>query len=583
VNLKNKVTYQLLPVIFIIALIHIVALYLYLVPNTEQQASITIQTDQVFLLVLCSSISIFLLSVIALVIFRSSIDKYFNKTIDYITEFIVDFGEHSKIDSDKRKSEIDEIESVTECLNFMRSRVNIHQKTMEKLAYYDSLTGLPNKQYLKQELKRMLAGARRRKSHLAVLSLDLNEFKTINDSMGFDCGDLLLTEASKRMSRHLRDNDFIDRNEVNETNINIEGDNNLLARFTGAKFTLLLNDIDDPSSVSIVASRILEGMSIPFKLNKHEVEVTTSIGISIYPQDGRDVDGLLKAASYAMSEAKKVDEDSYQYYTDEMNAAASKRLKLEQDLRDALDNNELRLHLHPRIKLENMKVCGFEALVRWQNPELGLVMPGEFLPLAEETILICEIGNWVFDKVCQQIKLCLEEGIEDIKVSVNLSKMQIYRGDTYNLLKTYMDLYGVSGKHLEIEVTESGVFDDEKVAMKLLEELRSLGISISLDDFGSGYSSLRFLQNAPIDTIKIDRRFVSENSHKTSGQQLLTSVMEIAKNLNFSTVASGIEVKEQIDFFKSIKCDYVQGYYYSEPIPSDDMVDFLVQWNKTEH
>ena len=582
-KLKNKVTYQLLPIILIIAILHAVSLYFYLSATTSNQSNNTFTTGQISIIILISSTSIFLLSIAALTIFRLSIDKYFNKTIDYITEFIVDFGENRTLAQPKNLAEIEEMASISECLNFLQSRVNIHQKTMEKLAFYDTLTGLPNKQFLKQELKRMLASAKRRKNHLAVLSLDLNEFNAINDSMGFELGDLLLTEASKRMSRHLRDSDFIDRNEVRDIDEEIKDDKQLLARFTGAKFTLLLNDFDDPSSVSVVASRIIEGLSTPFNLKKHEVEVTTSIGIAIYPQDGEDVHSLLNSANYAMSEAKKVDQDSYQYYTSEMNAKASDRLKLEQGIRDALDNDELRLHLHPRIKLENMSVCGFEALVRWQHPELGLVMPGQFLPIAEETILICEVGNWVFDKVCQQIKICIDQGYEDIKMSVNLSKMQIYRGDTYNLLKTYMNLYGISGKNLEIEVTESGVFKDEKVAMLLLEKLRSLGISISLDDYGTGYSSLNFLQNAPIDTIKIDRSFISENSQKASGQKLLTSVIEIAKSLKFSTVASGIEQQSQIDFFKSIACDYVQGYYYSKPVPSDEMINFLTQWDGSKH
>lgn len=505
-------------------------------------------------------------------------DKYFGNSFSFIKSYIKTIGEGHAPPELLGRAAIAEVVDVVASLEEMRKTVSIYQKSMEKLAYYDKLTGLPNREFLQQELKMMISSAKRREKHFAVMYLDLDEFKIINDSLGHGVGDLVLAEVSKRLQELLRGSDVINRKNQADSDDYIGSAKSVVARLAGDEFTLLLADIEDPNDVSIIAERILVRISDSFILQKHDVTVSASVGIAIYPQDGDDEVSLLRHADYAMLESKKQGKNLFTYYTDEMNVVASRRNKMEKDIRGALRNNEFILYFHPRIEPQSRRVVGFEALIRWHHPELGFIVPNQFIPLAEETILICEIGTWVFENVCLKIRYLIDNGYPDVRVSINLSTMQIHRGDTLAILTSYMKRYNIAGKHLELEVTEAGVLKDEKVAVELLNKFRELDISIALDEFGTGYTSISFLQNLPIDVLKIDRCFISDSRENDSGRQLFESVVGIAKNLDLVTVANGVEDEQQLAFIEEVQCDYVQGYCFSEPIPSGDVLQFMLGW-----
>mgnify|MGYP000258701216 CR=1 FL=1 len=581
-TLLKKLISSVLPFAVIIVVLQAVGVFFYLsaIDGIEITSGSSLSEPVLFEIVLVGLIlSLVAVGLLAFVC-GQFFNKYFDKSFDFINAYIKSIGDgHAppKIDG----AQAEEVVGVISSLEEMRKTVNIHQKSMEKLAYYDKLTGLPNREFLQQELKIMISSAKRRNKHFAVLYLDLDEFKIINDSLGHDIGDLVLAEVSKRLQELLRGSDVINRKKQSDSDTPEEDGKGMVARLAGDEFTLLLGDIEDPSDVAVIAKRILEKIADSFIVQQHDVSVSASIGVAIYPQDGEDDVSLLRNADYAMLEAKKQGKNHYTYYTEEMNVIAARRAKMEASIRSALEHNEFNLHFHPRVEPNGHKVVGFEALIRWQHPELGFVVPSEFIPLAEETILICEIGNWVFESVCIQLRHLIDSGFPDIKVSVNLSTMQIHRGDTYNILKTYMNLYNIPGKNFELEVTEAGVLKDEKLAIDLLNKFRDLGISIALDEFGTGYSSISFLQNLPIDVVKIDRSFISENEENYSSRQLFKSVIGIAKNLDLVTVANGIEHEHQLSIVKEVNCDFVQGYYYSKPIPSDEILQFLQTWENT--
>ncbi|MFT7129697.1 MAG: putative signal transduction protein with EAL and GGDEF domain [Gammaproteobacteria bacterium] len=579
-KLLKKLISTVFPFTVIVVIVQAICIFLYLsaIDGVEVAPNESLSEPVIFEIVLVGLIfSLLAIGLLAFVLVQS-FNKYFDKSFVFINAYIKSIGDGHAPPKFLGVAPIEEVVDVVASLEEMRKTVNIYQKSMEKLAYYDKLTGLPNREFLQQELKMMISSAKRRKTHFAVMYLDLDEFKIINDSLGHGVGDLVLAEVSKRLQELLRGSDVINCKKQSDSDESVESTKGVVARLAGDEFTLLLGDIEDPSDVSIIAERILVRMSDSFVLQQHDITVSASVGIAIYPQDGDDEVSLLRHADYAMLESKKQGKNLFTYYTDEMNVVASRRMKMEKNIREALQNKEFILHFHPRIEPHSRKVVGLEALIRWHHPELGFIVPDQFIPLAEETILICEIGNWVFESVCLQIRHLIDNGYPDVRVSINLSTMQIHRGDTLNILKTYMKLYDISGKNLELEVTEAGMLKDEKVAVDLLNQFRELDISIALDEFGTGYSSISFLQKLPIDVLKIDRCFISDSKENDSDRQLFESVVGIAKNLNLVTVANGVEDEQQLAFIKEVKCDYVQGYCYSEPIPSGDILQFMQFW-----
>ncbi len=472
----------------------------------------------------------------------------------------------------------DEFGELYDSIQKMRLNLNKSQEQVKQLAYYDDLTGLPNRITLRQELDAMINNSQRSELHFAVVFVDLDNFKDINDTLGHDMGDILLKEVSSRILKNIRNDDYVVRqrdHDIAKDCATVEPREHVVARLGGDEFTLLLGNIENVAVISKVVKRILDSFLQPIKLGEHDSVVGASMGIAIYPQDGRTADELLKNADLAMYEAKKSGKNNFEFFSKEMNAVALQRLALESNLRRALDRSEFVLYYQPRILASDEHVDGFEALIRWNNRELGIVPPNQFIPFAEESLLICEIGYWVLDNACQQIRQWVDEGYSDICVSVNLSPKQIYRGDTFHMIETAMKYHGVQGRNLEIEITESGLLKDEKVAIEFLENVKGLGVRLALDDFGTGYSSLSYLRKLPIDILRIDRSFVVDVVGDGDTANILESIIELAGKLSLKTVAEGVETVQQLELLNDLGCDYIQGYYYSKPLPLDKANEYL--------
>lgn len=470
----------------------------------------------------------------------------------------------------KLTSDTDEFSDLYQSVDLMRSNLESSYKNIARMAYFDELTGLPNRTTLRQQLNQMISASSRTEIHFAVVFIDLDNFKNINDTLGHDIGDLLLQETGKRIQKNLRINDYVARQEARD-----ENQRTLLARQGGDEFILLISQFKTPEAVDRSVNRVLRALSQPFEFHQKEVSISASIGIAIYPQDGINAEELLKNADLAMYDAKENGKNSISFYTQEMNVIAFQRHQLERNLKTALDNDEFSLHYQPRISVQGESLDGFEALIRWENLTMGVVSPAQFIPVAEESMLICEIGFWVLDTACAQIKKWVDLGYSDICVSINLSPVQIYRGDTFNMIKTVLSYHGISGQNLEIEITESGLLKDEAIAIAFLENVRSLGVRVALDDFGTGYSSLSYLRKLPIDILKIDRSFVIDVVADADTAIVFESIIGLAKKLKLKTVSEGVETAEQLKFVQQVECDFVQGYYYSRPLPQQEALLFL--------
>jgi diguanylate cyclase (GGDEF)-like protein/PAS domain S-box-containing protein len=430
------------------------------------------------------------------------------------------------------------------------------------LAYCDSLTDLPNRLAFKEQVTRAIKSANRYGRIGAVLYLDLDEFKRINDTLGHDIGDLLLKHITKRLEQQLRSTDMVTlyRSET-ESTCNI-------ARLGGDEFTVLLEEIDQPDAAAIVAKRVQNAIVRSYNLNGHEIYVTPSIGIALFPRDGQDVDELLKNADTAMYHAKAMGKNNFQFYTDQMNAMAANRLKLEGKLRKALVCHEMELHYQPQIDLESGELVAAEALLRWNQSELGMIPPSEFIPLAEETGMIIELAEWVLNEACQQNKSWQNAGYHPIRIAINLSGMQFIRRDLNERVQYVLAASGLDPKYLEFEITESIIMRNVNETITALNEFKDMGISISVDDFGTGYSSLSYLKRFPLDVLKIDRSFVNDIPDNQDDVTITSAIIALAHRLNLGVVAEGVETRGQLDFLHQQGCDLAQGNYFSNPLPA---------------
>jgi diguanylate cyclase (GGDEF)-like protein len=423
-----------------------------------------------------------------------------------------------------------------------------YQVELEHQANYDALTGLPNRSLLLDRLRQSVYGQRLARG-VAVVFIDLDHFKFVNDSLGHSIGDELLKCMGERLRRCLRDGDTV-------------------ARLGGDEFVLVLNEHGNEEAVYRAMQRISAELAAPIEIDGRELVVTASAGISLYPQDGPDVDTLLKNADAAMYRAKDHGRNNFQFYTSEMNERVNERLSLENALRRALERNELALHYQRRVDLRTGALIGAEALVRWRHPEWGLVHPARFIPLAEETGLIVQIGEFVLREACRQARAWIDAGLKPGVVSVNLSARQFRREGLVRQVSRVLVDTGVDARHLEMELTESTVMHNVDAAIATLQGLKSLGVSLSVDDFGTGYSSLAYLKNLPMDKLKIDRSFVREigaGEHANEGV-LAQAIISLGHNLNLHVVAEGVETDAQVRFLRKHKCDEVQGFFYGEPV-----------------
>ncbi|MFT6275438.1 MAG: putative signal transduction protein with EAL and GGDEF domain [Halioglobus sp.] len=445
------------------------------------------------------------------------------------------------------------------------------------LAYYDPLTSLPNRRSFNEQLSRILKRSQRRKTSAALMFIDLDHFKRINDSIGHGRGDRLLVEIAKRLTLELREDDAINYLTENNAERDDSADGSPeIARLGGDEFTVVLSDVTDYGHVELVAKRILASLSEPIQLQSHNPVVTPSIGIAMYPLDGTDPDTLVKNADTAMYVAKAEGRACYRFYNEKMNATAVEQLKMEEELRHAMKNNELELRYQPQVDISNGKVVSMEALVRWKHPERGMVSPLEFIPVAERTGQIIELGNWVLSEVARHCSYWDTLDLGDFRVCVNISPLQFNQTDLPQSISEFLRMSGLSPDRLELEFTESAVMTDAEANIEKLRELKDLGLDLAIDDFGTGYSSLSYLKRFPIDTLKIDQSFVAD-LNTVDGAAIVDAILALAKTLHLRVIAEGIETQEQLSYLVKGECDLLQGYFFSRPIYPEDVPTMLMQ------
>ncbi|MCA1633143.1 MAG: EAL domain-containing protein [Acidobacteria bacterium] len=440
------------------------------------------------------------------------------------------------------------------------------RRRAEEAAYYDTLTGLPNRTLFQERLPHALALAERSEQMLAVILLDLDRFKTINETLGQAVGDRLLCEVAERLTGCVRRSDTV-------------------ARFDGDEFAILLMQITRTEDVARIARRtetavevaqsILRVLEAPFVSGQHELYLTASIGIGLCPDDGEDSQTLLKNAGSALYRAKEQGGNNYQFYTADMNAKALKRLALENSLRCALERDEFVLHYQPLVCTNSGQIVGAEALVRWQHPELGLVGPSEFIPFAEDTGLIVPLGEWVLRTACAQNKEWQEMGLPLMCVSVNLSARQFQQPNLSAMIAQVLAETGLAPEQLELELTESSLMCNAETTIETLHQIKGMGIRLAIDDFGTGYSSLSYLKRLPIDVLKIDRSFVCESTTAPDDAAIVMAIIGLAHNLKMKVIAEGVETEEQLAFLRLLRCDEIQGFLCSQPLAAAAFKQFV--------
>lgn len=433
------------------------------------------------------------------------------------------------------------------------------QNKLNYLAYHDPLTGLANRRCFIERLDESLRETAKRDERLAVLFIDLDQFKQVNDSLGHGVGDELLVAVSSRLSEHVR---LID----------------MLARLGGDEFICLMETVREEDEVEVLAEEIIATFEQPFKIGDHELFLTASVGISLFPGDGASVLDLMRNADSAMYRAKSLGRGNYHFYTPEMTVLAQERIQMETLLRRALENGEFRVHLQPQVDTQSGRLVGAEALVRWESPELGQVMPTRFIPIAEDSGLIVGLGNWVLRETCRQFMHWQKSGFALPQVSVNMSVRQLERPEFIDVLHQILLDTGMDPTRLKLELTESVVmaFGD---ACTLLEKLRDLGISLALDDFGTGYSSLSYLKMLPVQQLKIDRSFVEGIGRNTGDEAIIRTIMELARSMDFEVVAEGVETAEQASFLAELGCQQLQGHLHGRAV---DPAEFRARWSMPE-
>jgi diguanylate cyclase (GGDEF)-like protein len=438
------------------------------------------------------------------------------------------------------------------------SRLKEIEAQLRQLALFDSLTGLANRDLLHDRLQQALYESARDRSLAALILLDLDDFKDINNTLGHPSGDRVLTEVGERLRECTRQGDTV-------------------ARMGGDEFIIVLRNAADTESLCPVAQRILESLARPFHLDDRRVFLTVSLGIALYPLDGRDTDELIRKADTAMYHAKGKGKNRFQFYTAEMNLRAQERLTLQTDLRRALEKKEFIVHYQPKINIETSEVTGVEALVRWQKPNDGIVPPASFIPLAEETGLIVPIGESVLRLACAQIKSWQAQGVANLPVAVNLSAIQLREAGLAATMRRILTECELEPDALELEITESAIMQEGEQASTTLQALRVMGIRITMDDFGTGYSSLSYLKRFPISCLKIDRTFIADVMSDSDDAEIIRAIIAMAHRLRLKVVAEGVETAEQLAFLRQEGCDEAQGYYFARPLPADE----FLRWFQT--
>lgn len=451
------------------------------------------------------------------------------------------------------------------------------QAQIHTLAYFDLVTGLPNRAQLHEQLRIVLKSAIRTEEEFALLFLDLDHFKQVNDTLGHDAGDDLLKQVSERLLSVVRESDTISR----PGNAHEDGPDHTVARLGGDEFVVLLGRIGRADDAARVAQRIAATISEPYTIGETEVVVTTTIGISVYPADGEDAETLLKHADVAMYHAKEQGRNGYQFYSRGIHEKTLERFSMERELREGIEAGELSLVFQPKIRMSDGQICGAEALVRWNHPTRGQVSPAEFIPLAEETGLILPIGQWVLTEACAQRQRWCDSGLPDFAMAVNCSAVQFTRGDVISDIKSAIITSGLDPRWLEVELTESLLMNDIESGIDSLQLMKSLGIQIAIDDFGTGFSSLSYLKRLPVDKLKVDQSFVRDLVTDSGDAAIVSAIVTLSRNLGLTVVAEGVETPEQFDILHGYGCHEAQGYLISWPLPVAEFEAWLSTYNSS--
>ena len=429
------------------------------------------------------------------------------------------------------------------------------ERRIRELADYDVLTGLPNRRLLQTRFVQLLANAEREQKEIALVFLDLDHFKRVNDSLGHSVGDDLLCEVSSRLVSAVRRVDT-------------------LARLGGDEFIIALPGVGSSTAIE-VARRLLDVCVTPYMVGGHELTITASLGVSMFPQDGRDLETLLKNADAAMYRAKEGGRNTFQFYASDMNTATLERLLMESSLRRALSQNEFVLHYQPLVSLHSGLIIGVEALIRWMHPDLGMIMPDRFIHVAEETGLITRIGDWVLCEACRQARAWSDGGLAPLSMAVNVAPVQFRQAGFVELVAGALAASGLDASRLELEVTERTVMHDADIHLGTLDALQRMGVELSLDDFGTGYSSLAYLKRFPVGKLKIDRSFVSGLDADADDRAIASTIVSMGRNLRLAVLAEGVESEQQLDLLRKMGCDMAQGFHFSRAVPADEMARLL--------
>lgn len=437
-----------------------------------------------------------------------------------------------------------------------------HEAELKRLATHDVLTGLPNRTLLNDSIDHAVSRARRDRKFAAVMMLDLDKFKLINDNLGHDAGDLLLKEVAKRMTLMLRATDTV-------------------FRLGGDEFVIVLEGVMHPEDCAAVGQKLMEVITEPLVLGEFSMQVGASVGIAVYPSDGDDAIELMKNADIAMYQAKSEGRGKFQFYAQEMGARVSKHLAVVTGLQEALKQNQFVLHYQPIFDLDSGQMVAAEALVRWLDPERGLIPPNDFIPVAEDSGLIGAIGTWVIRETCRQSNQWRQDGLRAVSVAVNLSAYQLRNDEVVDVVRRAMAHSELPAHSISIELTESMVMEDPERVISILQEIKGLGVTISIDDFGTGYSSLSYLRHFPIDVIKIDRSFVKDIGDDPKEAVIANAIIQLAHSLGCRVLAEGVETKAQGDYLRSQGCDLVQGFFFGRPVPAKDFSQLLQRHSAT--
>lgn len=448
-----------------------------------------------------------------------------------------------------------EVKRRTQELELANKELIEHQKEIYNLAYFDSITSLPNRVYFIKALNSIFENIQEQEGIFGVLLLDIDRFKHINDTLGHNVGDYILRLLGTRIRKILREEDII-------------------ARTGGDEYYILINNVESVCDIVEISKLILEDFKKPYHIRDYELYLTTSIGISTYPEDGLDSNSIMKNADLALYKAKELGGNSYYVYGDEIKSKGLEKMMLVSQLRQGIKNNELVLHYQPQIDILTGEISGLEALVRWQHPELGLLYPDKFIPLAEETGLIVQIGEWVLKEACKQVKYWTDLD-QNIMMSVNISARQFQRRDFIKEIIDILNEVGLSSKNLTLEITETIAISDIEHTLKILDRLNALGIAVAIDDFGTGYSSLNYLNQMSVNELKIDKSFIWDIEKNNKNKMISNTIIILAKQLGLKVTAEGVENEEQLNILKEMKCDIAQGYHFSKPVPKESINEML--------